>query len=223
MSHIFNAVMYLKQKSPQLITFDDIVSYLSLPANADSIAAIRRSLKEHDRVEFEFRTETGKESFRYRSTYRIANVKELMSYLSDQKTLKGINVKELKDGWPDCVPVINRLEKEGHLLVIRNEADGSPRTVWYDSPDYHIANPQASGSNREAGKVDPAFVEAWHNITLPSNEDEVYEELENAGLSPTRAPKEVRDAENGVKTRKKSIRSGGKMTNSHMLGTLKDS
>ncbi|WPH02228.1 Hypothetical protein R9X50_00508400 [Acrodontium crateriforme] len=225
MTQVYNAVNYLKDKNFQPITFDNLISYLSLPHDAQkNIPLIKRALQGHDRVDFVPKAQSGlgKDAFRYRSQHPVSNGEELLSYLARRETAKGINVKELKDGWPDCMPTIDRLEGEGHLLVIRNKKDNTPKTVWPDSPNYHLVNPHPTAGNRQVGKVDTDFVDFWHKTKVPSSENDIRTELERAGITPTSAVKEMRKSDNKKKERKRVVRRNGKTTNSHMLGILKE-
>ena len=68
--------------------------------------------------------------FIYKTIYNITNGKELLKFLNDQLTYKGIAVKDLKDGWPKCNTTINELEMNGRLIVLRTKKDNSPRYIW---------------------------------------------------------------------------------------------
>lgn len=221
LTQVFNAVKYLKDKESKLVTFDNLIGYLSLPNDAQkNIPLIKRALMQHERVDYISKAESGmgKEGFRYRPIHPVTNAEELKSYLAIQPTAQGIPVKDLKDGWPDCVPAIDQLEREGFLLVARNKKDNAPRTVWPDSPTYHILN----SVTQMPQKVDAEFVEVWAKTKLPASEIEIRNELERAGLVPTSQVKEVKRFEVKRKEKRRINRKGGKTTNSHMLGILKD-
>jgi len=160
----------------------------------------------------------GKESFKYRSVHPVTNGEELVAYLSRLETSQGISVRELKDGWPDCTSTIDRLEREGRILVVRNKKDDVPRTVWADSPSYY---PVVDPTSRKVSKVDMDFVDFWSKTKLPASENEIRAELERARITVTSAVKEVKRMD-VKKERKRVQRKNGKTTNSHMLGILKD-
>ncbi|KAK3707946.1 hypothetical protein LTR37_011798 [Vermiconidia calcicola] len=223
MTQVWNSVNYLKEKSPQSITFDYLISYLSLPVDAQkNIPLIKRILSTHDRVTYLSRSEsgTGKESFQYRPFYPITNAEELKEYMgiAAQRTATGIPVKDLKDGWPDCAASLDRLEREGFILVTRQKKDNAPKTVYPDSPSYHILNP----ISQLPQKADTDFVDIWAKTKLPGSEIELRNALEAARLTPTSQVKEVQRGMQKKKERRKVNRKGGKTTNNHMLGILKD-
>lgn len=211
LTQVYYAIDYLKTKGNTAVPFDDITNYLSLPVDAQKhIPHIREALKAHDRVAFVPKSESGngKDSFKYRPPHPVSNGEELKAYLARQPTSQGIPVRELKDGWPDCVATIDALEKEGHVLVIRNKKDDTPKMVWFDSPTYHIS-------------IDSDFADFWNKTKLPSTENEIRNELEKAGLTCTSQVKEIKKLEI-KKDRKRVNRRGGKTTNHHMSGILKD-
>ena len=220
-TQIFTTVNYLREKAPRVIAFTDLISYLSLPVDMEkSIPGIKRALAQSADAEFLPASESpnGKDSFRYRPKHPVTNPEELQLYLARQPTAQGISVKELKDGWPDVTSHIDALEREGHILVARNKKDGVARTVWTDSPTYHILD----ASTQLPRKVDTDFVEMWGRIKLPMHEGDIRSELEKAGITPTIQVKEVKTGDVRRKEKRRVQRKGGKTTNSHMLGILKE-
>lgn len=225
------AIDYLKSKSPQSMPFEEIIRHLSLPADADHTVQnnIKRGLTTHDSVEFIPKGKQGvsKDSFKYRPKVPVTNPEELKDFLARQPTAQGIAVKDLKDGWPNCTEAINKLEQEGAVLVIRNvspkdapdlferftnssqKKDNTPKAVYADSPSYHI-------------HIDSDFKDFWAKTKLPATEAEVRAELEKAGITPTSQVKEVKKVDMKKKDRKRAPRRGGKQTNSHMNGILKE-
>lgn len=213
MTQVNTAVNYLKGKNPQALAFLDIINYLSLPTEdaKSQTPLIRKALQGNERVEFvpKAQSANGKDSFKYRPTHPVTNAEELKNYLARQSTAQGILVKELKDGWPNCVPAIDALEKENAILVTRQTKDNAPKMVWPNSPSYHV-------------HIDDDFREFWNKTKLPPTETEIRSELEKAGIVPTSQVKEVKKT-GRVKERKKPTRRGGmKTTNKHMAGILKD-
>ncbi|KAF1822373.1 transcription initiation factor IIE, beta subunit [Dissoconium aciculare CBS 342.82] len=212
LTQVIYAIDYIKTKTGSLVPFDDITNYLSLPVDArkNFIPNIQKALAANERVTFipKSQSENGKDSFKYRPPHPVTDGDELKIYLARQPTSQGISVKELKDGWPDCISAIDALEKEGHVLVIRNKKDNTPKMVWFDSPTFHV-------------KIDSDFADFWNKTKLPSTEAEIRSELENAGLTSTSQVKEVKMM-NMKKDRKRAARRGGKTTNHHMTGILKD-
>jgi transcription initiation factor TFIIE subunit beta len=212
LTQVHYAIDKLKSNKLEAMAFDDLISYLSLPNDAQRrVPVIKRALQDSDRVEFipKSRSGNGKECFRYRPKHPVTNAEELKNYLAGQTTAQGILVKELKDGWPDCISAINELEKQHFLLATRNKKDNTPKMVWPDSPSYHTY-------------ISDDFREFWAKTKLPATETEIRNELEKAGITPTSQVKEVNNNNRMKKDRKRPVRRGGKTTNNHMLGILKD-
>ena len=211
MTQVWHAVNYLKDKNNPL-PFDNLINYLSLPQDAmKNVPYIKKALQTHDRVQFVPKSESGngKDSFKYRPLHPVTNAEELKGYLARATTAQGIPVKDLKDGWPGCIAAIDELEKTGHVLVTRYKKDNNPRMVWADSSSYHI-------------HVDSDFSEFWSKTKLPASENDIRSELEKAGITPTSQVKETNNMDMKKKERKRPIRRGGRTTNQHMMGILKD-
>ncbi|XBW35667.1 hypothetical protein QEN19_001238 [Hanseniaspora menglaensis] len=69
-------------------------------------------------------------TFVYKTIYNITNGKDLLKFLNEQLTYKGIAVRDLKDGWPKCNVTVNELEMNGKLIVLRTKKDNTPRYIW---------------------------------------------------------------------------------------------
>lgn len=203
---------YLKEKLPAALPFQEIIRHLSLPVDAEkNIPHIKQALEQDERVEVIRRGTSGNDNdlFKYRPKVPVTNAEELKDYLAGRDSASGILVSDLKDGWPDCVPAINKLEKESAVLVIRQKKENMPKLVFADSPSNHI-------------HVDNDFRDFWFKTKLPTTEGEIRMELEKAGITPTSQVKEVKKVDNKKKERKKGRRQGGKITNTHLQGMLKD-
>lgn len=221
LTQVWNAVKYLKEKDSKPVIIDNLIGYLSLPNDAQkNIPLIKRALMQHKSVEYLSKTESGngKESFKYRPLHPVTNAEELKDYLARLPTAQGLSVKELKDGWPECNAALDKLEREGFILIVRNKKENTPKFVYPDSPSYHILNP----ATQQPQKADADFVDVWSKTKLPAAEMEIRSELEKAGLTPTSQVKEVKRLEVKKKEKRRVNRKGGKTTNSHMLGILKD-
>lgn len=251
MKYVTDAVKYLKDNSPKTLPYERVISYISLPNDLRRKEhLLHRALKDHPRMTYTPSARTAqllargqtadeevrnKDSFKYRPLHPVTNPTELRAYLATLDTAQGIPVKELKDGWPDCTPALANLEAQGHVLLLRNKKDGTPRTVWPDSPAYHILSaPLKAGgtsSSSSADEIPPPplvkqadddFKEKWAKIRLPTHENDLRLELERANLTPTSAVREVRTVEVKKRERKRVERKNGKKTNVHMAGVLKD-
>ncbi|KAI9858206.1 MAG: hypothetical protein M1813_007855 [Trichoglossum hirsutum] len=217
MTQVTYAVDYLKSKeTPQ--TLASIIGYLSLQTQtSDSKRTIADILKNHDRVEFTPVGTPGKASntwdsgtYRFRPIHNIRSATELLAYLQAQPSAQGLSVKELKDGWSGAEEAIDLLESQSQLLVTRNKKDNHARMVWSNDPSL-------------SQNIDPEFQARWHKIKIPVS-GELPGELSKAGLKPTSVDPAtvVKKVVPGKKERQKRPRRGGRQTNTHMAGILRD-
>lgn len=226
MTQLLSAQKYLKDKYPEITPFENIISYLSLPTDAQkNIPLIKNALMKNQHAKHFPKNDTlnttGKDSFQYRPLIPVTNAEELKDYLAtlSSRSASGIAVKDLKDGWPNCNDHLDALESQGFLLITRWKKDSTPRTIFPDSPSYHILNSNTGLPQ----KVDETFMDVWGKTKVPAGEGDVRAELEKAGLTPTSQVKEVRKGIVEKKKEKRRVnRKGGKTTNAHMLGILKD-
>ncbi|KAI9780782.1 MAG: hypothetical protein M1839_006570 [Geoglossum umbratile] len=217
MTQVTYAVDYLKSKeTPQ--TLASIIGYLSLQDQTpDSKRTIANILKRHDRVEFTPGDTPSKTAdnwdsgtYRFRPIHNIRSATELLAYLQAQPTAQGLSVKELKDGWSGAEDAIDFLESHSQLLVTRNKKDNHARMVWANDPSL-------------SQNIDTEFQNRWHKIKIPVSA-ELPGELSKAGLKPTSVDPAtvVKKAAPGKKERQKRPRRGGRQTNTHMAGILRD-
>ncbi|KAJ8612742.1 hypothetical protein MRB53_037318 [Persea americana] len=158
MTQVVYAVEYLKSKD-SAITFQDITNYLSLSRERNS--ALEHILKTHPKIEYD-----GK--YRYRPLHGIRSAEMLERYLQKSTTAQGLQVKDLKDGWPGAVESIRGLEEQGSLLVTRNKKDNAPRMVFANDPS--LIHPVAV-----------EFQQMWHGMKLPQNAGDLRRELIDFG------------------------------------------
>nr|OQO09809.1 hypothetical protein B0A51_17985 [Rachicladosporium sp. CCFEE 5018] len=213
LSQIHYAEKYLKEKFPTSITFDALLDYLSLPQ--DLLAhkvTLKKALVANSHVAYTSASESasGRETFSYKPTHPVTNASELKQYLTRQPTAAGIPVKDLRDAWPTLQTPLLRLSAQHEVLLTLNKKDNTPRTVYADSP--HLWPPKP---------IDERFVEFWGKCKVPANETEVRSVLEEAGIVPTSAVKEVRKILGGKKEKRRVQRQGARTTNTHMAGILK--
>ncbi|KAK2737653.1 hypothetical protein FQN57_007460 [Myotisia sp. PD_48] len=210
MTQVIFAIEHMKAKDVPL-KFSDIESYLSLERQGHdpgSIHALRRILQSHDKVEYDPTGANGEGTFCFRPPHNIRSAEQLLKHLQSQTTAQGMSVRELREGWPNIVATINRLEAEGKILVTRNKKDNHPKMVWTNDPTL-------------TEHFDPEFRQIWEKIKIPDYET-VMEDLEKAGITPTSKHKVVK-ARPKVEHRKvKKARRSGKTTNVHMAGVLRD-
>ena len=204
MVQVTYAIEYLKNAgTPQ--KFKDIGSYLSLHNHDESKQTVAAILKNHEKVIYD-RTQS---TYSYRPLHDIRSEQQLLGYLQGQPTAQGLLVKDLRDGWAGAEDAINRLEAKGKLLATRNKKDNHARMVWPDDPSLKFT-------------IDPEFQEMWHKIKIPAPEA-VADALEKEGLTPANKTRHVKKAPKPQEQKKKKApRKGGKTTNKHMEGMLRD-
>lgn len=202
------AIEYLKHKgTPQTLT--DILSYLSIQHREteykDAIAFI---LKGHTKVVYSSKNDGGEGTFSFRPAHDIRSADRLLGYLQSQSTAQGLSVRELKDGWPDAEAAIDDLEDQGKLLVTRNKKDSHAKMVWPNDPSLSFS-------------IDEEFQTIWHKIKLPEPAA-LADELEREGLTPANKSRSTKAKPTKQEKKTKKPRKGGKTTNVHMVGVLRD-
>jgi transcription initiation factor TFIIE subunit beta len=209
-SHILTQVVYATdylKGAGRPLTFKEITDYLGPAVDDPEQQARLLNIFQLGRTErISYNAKTDKYSYRPKSS--VKTPEELKGFLQNQKSARGIAVKDLKDGWADAPEAIDAMEKKRELLVTHNKKDGSARTVWINDPTL-------------MHKLDSDFLTEWHKIQLPANPDELRMKLMAAGLKPSSAPKEIVVSKPKEK-KKKAPRKGGKQTNIHMASILKD-
>ncbi|KKZ60900.1 transcription initiation factor TFIIE subunit beta [[Emmonsia] crescens] len=210
MTQVVFAIDHMKSKDYAL-KFSDILSYLSLQQQGHDpgyIQALKRILQSHDKVEYDPSGANGEGTFRFKPPHNIRSAEQLLRKLQSQSTAQGMSVRELREGWPNIVQTIDKLEKEGKLLVTRNKKDDHPKMVWANDPSL-------------IQQFDPEFRQIWEKIKIPDQQT-VTEELEKAGITPTSKNKVVKTRPKIEHKKVKKARRSGKTTNTHMAGVLRD-
>ncbi|EAW06939.1 transcription factor TFIIE subunit TFA2 [Aspergillus clavatus NRRL 1] len=210
MTQVLFAIEHMKAKGVPL-RFSDIVSYLSLQHRANDqgyIQALRRILQVHEKVQYDASGANGEGTFAFRPPHNIRTAEQLLQKLQAQSTAAGMSVRELREGWPNVEDTINRLEKEGKLLVTRNKKDDHAKMVWANDPSL-------------VQHFDEEFRQIWEKIKIPDQQT-VKEELEKAGITPTNKNKVVKARPKIEHKKVKKTRRSGKTTNTHMMGVLRD-
>ena len=206
-SRVHWAVDRLKDKFPDSVKHEDLQSYCwpgEMPTAARTIFWDFWIKNKQPKISYDTQSNT----FRFRPFHDIASADDLIKFLQTQPTANGLQVKDLKEGWPGVEDAIDQLEREHKVLVQKNKKDGRPRLVWADNPKLYAP-------------LDPEFKAMWLRITLPSPEDTI-KELAKIGYKPAGTVKDTRKlaAPTGVKKKKKI--GGTKVTNTHMTGIFKD-
>jgi transcription initiation factor TFIIE subunit beta len=217
---VLDAVNHLKEKylkeNSKPMSLKKLFRWLSLPVDQQASRKIKHSILTQPRVMVN-NENPDNITICYRPLHPATDADSLRTYLATRQTAEGVLVKELKDGWPGCIPVLLRLEREGHLLIVRKGKNDNPHAVWSDSPDYHILHPN---SGKPVG-ADEVFAEVWQETKLPSDEQDVRKELRAAGI-PTMTKKKQQMVQVPPKVQKKKAGgkggagNGGKVTNTHL-------
>ena len=196
-----------KQLAPKTLT--EIISYLNIPnVTKEQIRSIERILRIHEKVKYDPKDDGGEGTYSFRPRHDIHSAERLLGYLQSQPTFKGLSVRELKDGWPGSGEAIDDLEAQGKLLVTRNKKDNNAKMVWPDDPSLSFT-------------IDEEFQSIWHKIKLPEPAA-LADELEKEGLTPANKSRAVKAKVVKQEKKTKKPRKGGKTTNVHMAGVLRD-
>lgn len=208
MTQVTYAIEYLKTKgSPHSLA--DLLSYLSLEHREDEYKrTIGTILRSHHKVNYEPKNDGSEDLFSFRPLHNIRAADSLLAHLQSQPTAQGLSVRELRDGWLDAEAAIDELERKGKLLVTRNKKDDHPKMVWPNDPSLSI-------------HIDDEFQIMWEKIKLPEP-GAVADQLEKAGLTPTSKSKAPKTKVKQQEQKSKKPRRGGKTTNTHMIGVLRD-
>ena len=149
-----------------------------------------------------------KDLFSFRPIHNIRSADGLLRYLQSQPTAQALSVKDLKDGWHGALDAIDNLEKQGRLSVTRHKKDDSARFVWPNDPSLFFP-------------IDQEFRKIWQKIKLPEPAV-LADELEREGLTPANKSRSVKMKPVKQEKKTKRARKGGKTTNTHMAGVLRD-
>ncbi|MCJ1274845.1 Transcription initiation factor IIE subunit beta [Puttea exsequens] len=208
MTQISYAVTYLKEKGTAQ-TFTDLINYLSIHhRDSQYKRLVQTILMNHEKVIFDPKNDGGEGTFSFRPAHDIRSSDSLLGFLQSQRTFQGLSVRELKDGWPDVEAAIDDLDRVHKILAYRNKKDLHPKTVWLNDPSLYI-------------DVDQEFKDIWGTIKLPEP-GAVADELEKEGLTPANKSRAIKKAPAKQKEKPRKRRAGGKTTNVHMQGVLRD-
>ena len=201
-------VVYAKdflRENEKAYKLDEILSYLSL-SNHDKAYKnrIAHTLRAVDKILYDRTMDT----YAYRAFHDIRSAEGLLKFLQDQPTAQGIDVKKLKDGWKAAEDAVNKLESQGKVMAIRNKKDHHAKMVWLDDPSLKFM-------------VDDEFKAMWQQIKVP-DAAAVATALQKERLVPASKIQLVKKVAKAPEKKKKKARQGGKVTNKHMVGVLKD-
>jgi transcription initiation factor TFIIE subunit beta len=210
-SQVQFATDYLKGKRGKDISFKAIINYLSLQhSDKHVIQTFQRALQTAAaKIRYNPAGLDGLGSYKYLPVIEdVTNPDQLKAYLQKKSDSVGVKIDDIKDGWPDCSNTIENMEHKHELLVLRDRRKAL-KTLWQDDPTLNCP-------------VQPDFKIAWHDIKIPPNPDELRAKLEAAGLKPTSAPRSGLRASAPKQKKPRASKRTTKVTNTHMLGKLKD-
>ena len=211
-SHIITQVTYALEKLKEKDipwTWQRLGEYLSLHGRDKGYGqALKTILMKHEKVNYERIDGKEKDLFSFRPIHNIRSADELLRYLQSQPTAQALSVKDLKDGWHGALDAIDNLEKQGKLSVTRHKKDDSARFVWPNDPSLFFS-------------IDEEFKTMWQKIKLPEP-GALADELEREGLTPANKSRSVKAKPVKQEKKTKRARKGGKTTNTHMAGVLRD-
>ena len=211
-SHIITQVTYalekLKEKDVPW-TWQRLGEYLSLHGREKGYGqALKKILIDHPKVNYQRIDGKDNDMFSFRPIHNIRSADALLGYLQSQRTSQALSVKDLRDGWHGALDAIDNLEKQGKLSVTRHRKDDSARFVWPNDPSLFFS-------------IDQEFKTMWQKIKLPEP-GALADELEREGLTPANKSRSVKAKPVKQEKKTKRARKGGKTTNTHMAGVLRD-
>ncbi|KAH6647963.1 hypothetical protein BKA67DRAFT_523875 [Truncatella angustata] len=148
---------------------------------------------------------------RYEFRAKIPGVKNkttLLDFLQRKTDASKLEVKDLKDGWPDCDKAIDELEKAHKILVVRTRKDGRATHIWMDQPS--LFHP-----------VDSEFRAMWKKVKLP-DVDDMVRRLTAIGQKPASDDPKLNKVTTEKKQKRRVNRTSKKQTNEHMKHILQD-
>ncbi|KAH8918411.1 hypothetical protein BT69DRAFT_1338186 [Atractiella rhizophila] len=178
-----------------------------LLTNKDLFEAFRN----HEKVIYDDRTEL----WRYKPDHHLPTANALLHVLRTTNSQGGQSVKVLKDSNKEVGPMIESLEKQGKVIVIRNPNNGQMKNVFLDE----VADKLQQGLlDLKVDKVDEEFKEVYRSLPLPATVD-LAAELAAEGIVS------VRPLDGGRKKSGGAKKKGGKdkrynrrvrITNTHL-------
>ncbi|KAI2463736.1 transcription initiation factor IIE, beta subunit [Annulohypoxylon bovei var. microspora] len=216
-SHIITqltyAVEFLKAKGTPK-TLQEIMDHLTLQHYPEHVQKFfATTMQRHSRMQYrpDPKAKSLPESEQWRTgTYAfrptlpgVVSKVTLLEYLQSKVDASATEVKQIKDGWPDCDDAIMELEKEHKILTVRTKKEQQHKFVWLDNPSLHH-------------KVDDEFRAMWFKEHLPSVDD-MPRRLKAIGQKATSGGTKLNaNAQKAPPKRKKASRVQKKFENEHM-------
>ncbi len=199
------AVTRLREHFPAALSIDDVVSYSfgKMEQEERVIETFRKIMDRSHEVAVNKKDHT----YCYKPPYDIRTSDQLIAHFQKQTDTTFINVSDLKKGWADCDAVIDKMEQQHRLIVIRHKKDNAPRVIWADDASLHAP-------------LDQEFIDLWTSIPLSSKDDVVRYLKQSGRITAGQIAENKAAAQTKAKARKS--RQSTKQTNKHMAGLFKD-
>ncbi|KAK7991834.1 transcription factor TFIIE beta subunit- DNA-binding domain-containingprotein [Apiospora saccharicola] len=218
MTQLTYAVEFLKAKGEPK-TLADILNHLTMQHHPEEAQSkFVKYLRRHHQINFIAHTEPMSKTVpawrygMYEFRAKIPGVIDktsLLQYLQNKTDASKLDVKDLKDGWPDCDQALRELEGIHKILVVRTKKDGHAKYIWRDQQELF-------------NKVDPEFQVQWQRVKLPAPDD-MNKKLISVGIKPASEDPQLKVKETAKgKQKRKPNRTTKKVTNTHMQHLLKD-
>lgn len=199
------AVSRLRENFPAAVSIDDVVNYAFGKMEQDdrTIDTFKKIMERSNEVAVNKKDRT----YCYKPPYDIRSSDQLIAHFQKQTDTTFITVSDLKKGWGDCEAVIDKMELQNRLIVIRHKKDNAPRVIWADDASLHAP-------------LDQEFKDLWASIPLSSKDDVVRYLKQSGRITAGQIAENKATAQTKAKVRKS--RQSTKQTNKHMVGLFKD-
>ena len=199
------AITRLRDAFPAAVNIDDVINYSfgKMEQDDQTVKTFKTILERSHEVSFNKKEHT----YCYKPPYDIRSSEQLIAHFQKQTDTTFINVSDLKKGWPDCEAVIDKMEQQHRLIVIRHKKDNAPRVIWADDASLHAP-------------LDQEFIDLWTSIPLSSKDDVVRYLKQSGRITAGQVADNKATAQTKAKVRKS--RQSTKQTNKHMAGLFKD-
>ena len=207
--HVYTRLTYatdhLRDNKDKWHSFEDIMGFLNIPPGHEQRPQLRQLMRADNQTN-RISWDSANEKYKYKPKLAISTPDQLKAYLQTQKSAMGLQIKDLKDGWTTVADDIRLMEDKKEVLVRRTK-DGVAKTVWGNDPSLMLP-------------MDSNFTKLWHGVQVPDNPDELRKMLIANKLTAATQARVIVPGK--VVKKKKGPRRGGKQTNTHMVGILKD-
>ncbi|KAJ3333926.1 hypothetical protein HDU76_000961 [Blyttiomyces sp. JEL0837] len=194
----------LREQDGKVLPIDTISAKVGF--NLNESAELREMWTTCDRIGFDLDAKT----IWFKHDITVRSKQDVLDMVRANVGKGCVDVRSLKETFPEVIAAVKELEEEGLVLLIRNK-DETPKLVYYNSMPF-----LRDKKTRPYYPSSTEFHPYWHKVTVPSEED-LKKELDKVGLKTTDSsitkivPKNIA---------KKAKRQGRKikLTNTHLEG-----